>query len=374
MSRPTPSPSRAGRRPRTSSTSTGCARLPRRPSRTTRRARPRTAPPSATSRCASGSPSSTASTCRRSSSPTGRCRPTRSSSTRSSSPATRSSSSGRRTTARCSACASAAPTSGMIDLEPDGIDVDELAKRARRAACARSSRTSSPTSRTRPATRSRARSATGCCTSRATYDFVHLRGRPVRRSCASRARRCRRCSRSTETDRVVYASSFSKTVCPGIRVGYLVGPADLIAQDRQAARRTRTSRRTWSPSRSSTSSAASGRIRGSIETVKNALAERVERARRRRSQRELPDARFAAARGRLLHVGRAARGRRRRRAVHRGRRARRRVRQGHRTSCSRAARNTLRLAYSGVTADQIDEGVARLAEAVRAATGVAQTA
>ena len=28
-------------------------------------------------------------------------------------------------------------------------------------------------------------------------------------------------------------------------------------------------------------------------------------------------------------------------------------------------KNTLRLAYSGVTADQIDEGVARLADAVR---------
>ena len=30
---------------------------------------------------------------------------------------------------------------------------------------------------------------------------------------------------------VVYASSFSKTVCPGIRVGFLIGPAELIARD-----------------------------------------------------------------------------------------------------------------------------------------------
>src|SRR4051812_20982663 len=33
-----------------------------------------------------------------------------------------------------------------------------------------------------------------------------------------------------EAGKVVYASSFSKTVCPGIRVGYLVGPAALIKQ------------------------------------------------------------------------------------------------------------------------------------------------
>ena len=33
---------------------------------------------------------------------------------------------------------------------------------------------------------------------------------------------------------VVYASSFSKTVCPGIRVGFLVGPAELIKPDRRA--------------------------------------------------------------------------------------------------------------------------------------------
>src|SRR6201995_3214962 len=33
-----------------------------------------------------------------------------------------------------------------------------------------------------------------------------------------------------EAGRVVYASSFSKTVCPGIRVGYLVGPQPVIKQ------------------------------------------------------------------------------------------------------------------------------------------------
>ncbi|MBM3665868.1 MAG: PLP-dependent aminotransferase family protein [Actinobacteria bacterium] len=32
-----------------------------------------------------------------------------------------------------------------------------------------------------------------------------------------------------EADRVIHASSFSKTVSPGVRVGYLVGPADVIA-------------------------------------------------------------------------------------------------------------------------------------------------
>ncbi len=35
---------------------------------------------------------------------------------------------------------------------------------------------------------------------------------------------------SMDPEAVVYACSFSKTVCPGIRVGYLVGPEDLIAQ------------------------------------------------------------------------------------------------------------------------------------------------
>ena len=49
-------------------------------------------------------------------------------------------------------------------------------------------------------------------------------------SSASRATRSRRCSSSTSGDRVVYASSFSKTVAPGVRVGYFVLPAALRAE------------------------------------------------------------------------------------------------------------------------------------------------
>src|SRR3954463_2371438 len=40
------------------------------------------------------------------------------------------------------------------------------------------------------------------------------------------------------SDRVVYASSYSKTVCPGIRVGYLCGPAELIAHVERTATNT----------------------------------------------------------------------------------------------------------------------------------------
>ena len=91
-------------------------------------------------------------------------------------------------------------------------------------------------------------------------------------------------------DRVVYASSFSKTVCPGIRVGYLVGSESLIAGS-SSAPPTRTSRRTWSPSRSSTSSAGRGRSSDSIETVRDALRDRAD-ALAEALRSELPEARF----------------------------------------------------------------------------------
>ena len=126
---------------------------------------------------------------------------------------------------------------------------------------------------------------------------------------------------------VVYASSFSKTVCPGIRVGYLVGPAALIDELRALATNTYIS-----PNMVAQSIVhrfcVSGRLDRSIATVKAALAERVDvltagaRARAARGALRRP-------RRRLLHVGRAARGDRRRRPLPRGPGAGRALREGH---------------------------------------------
>ena len=73
---------------------------------------------------------------------------------------------------------------------------------------------------------------------------------------------------------VVYASSFSKTVCPGIRVGFLIGPAELVA--RIVVRATNTY---ISPSMVDAAIVyefcVSGAIERSIERVRGALQERV---------------------------------------------------------------------------------------------------
>jgi 2-aminoadipate transaminase len=165
-----------------------------------------------------------------------------------------------------------------------------------------------------------------------------------------------------QNEQVVYASSFSKTVCPGIRVGYLVGPADLIGAIVKRATNTYIS-----PNMVAQSIVyefcSSGRIRDSIDTVKTALAERVKLL-AAALERDLPDARFVAPEGGYfmwvelpedtdvdaLFTAAAERGV----AFVKGT-----------DFLLEGGRNTLRLAYSGVTADQIDEGVARLAEAYR---------
>src|SRR3954449_6835470 len=92
------------------------------------------------------------------------------------------------------------------------------------------------------------------------------------------------------TDHVVYASSFSKTVAPGIRVGYLAGPTDVISAIQKIATETYIS-----PSMVSESIVnefcRSGAIDRSIETVKGALRERVGKL-SGALDRELPDAKF----------------------------------------------------------------------------------
>jgi 2-aminoadipate transaminase len=93
-----------------------------------------------------------------------------------------------------------------------------------------------------------------------------------------------------EEDRVVYASSFSKTVCPGIRVGYLVGPAELIARIVRSATNTYISPNMVAQSIVN-QFVRTGRIRGSIETVKAALRERAGRL-AEALNRELSEARF----------------------------------------------------------------------------------
>jgi DNA-binding transcriptional MocR family regulator len=158
---------------------------------------------------------------------------------------------------------------------------------------------------------------------------------------------------SMDPERVVYASSFSKTVCPGIRVGYLVGPASLIAAVAELATNTYIS-----PSMVSQSIVyefcASGAIDSSIETVRTALAKRaltLDVALRR----ELPGYFMwvtlpAGTDVRVLHKAAAEHG----------------VSFVKGTDfLLEGGENTLRLAYSGVTPEQIDEGVTRLAAAYR---------
>ena len=96
-------------------------------------------------------------------------------------------------------------------------------------ACGRSSRTSSRTTRTRPASRSRWPKRHALLDLAAEYGFtifeddpyadIRFRGEPLPSMLSL-----------DEHGVVVHASSFTKTVCPGVRVGYLVGPAPLIAE------------------------------------------------------------------------------------------------------------------------------------------------
>src|SRR5919112_73076 len=98
-----------------------------------------------------------------------------------------------------------------------------------------------------------------------------------------------------ETGAVVYASSFSKTIAPGIRVGYLVGPAELIGALRRRATETYISPNMVAQAIVA-EFCASGAIDQSIATVKAALGARVQRL-VAALERELPEAKFQAPEG-----------------------------------------------------------------------------
>jgi 2-aminoadipate transaminase len=159
---------------------------------------------------------------------------------------------------------------------------------------------------------------------------------------------------------VVYASSFSKTVCPGIRVGYLVGPPDLIARIVKIATSTYISPNMVAQGIVN-QFCRSGAIDRSIATVRDALRERARTLCDALSE-QLPDARFVAPEGgyflwvdlpdgtdvAALFDAAAARG----------------VQFVKGTDfVLEGGESSLRLAYSGVTPAEIREGVTRLAEA-----------
>jgi DNA-binding transcriptional MocR family regulator len=176
---------------------------------------------------------------------------------------------------------------------------------------------------------------------------------------------------SMDAGRVVYASSFSKTVCPGIRVGYLVGPAELIATIVKIATSTYIS-----PSMVSQAIVhqfcVSGALDSSIETVKAALRERAGTL-CEALHRELPQARFVEPEGGYflwLDLPRgtdvAAM------FTLAGERGVQFVKGSD--FVLEGGDSSLRLAYSGVTPEQIEEGVTRLAEVYREITGKERSA
>ncbi|HWI72295.1 MAG TPA: PLP-dependent aminotransferase family protein, partial [Baekduia sp.] len=173
------------------------------------------------------------------------------------------------------------------------------------------------------------------------------------------------------TGSVVYASSFSKTVCPGIRVGYLVGPAERISEIQRLATNTYIS-----PNMVAQSLVyefcASGDIDRSIATVKAALAARVKRLTDALA-RELPEAKYQAPEGGYFMWVELPEGTEIDRVFEEANARGVAIVKGT-DFLLEGGENTLRLAYSGVTEDQIDEGVARLAEAVKAASGAPATA
>jgi DNA-binding transcriptional MocR family regulator len=160
---------------------------------------------------------------------------------------------------------------------------------------------------------------------------------------------------------VVYASSFSKTVCPGVRVGHLIGPAGLIA--RIVARATNTY---ISPSMVDGAIVhefcVSGALERSIATVRVALEERAGTLGQELGER-LPDCSFVAPDGGyFLWLALPA-------GIEPGALLAAAAERGLAIVSGDdfvidGGSGAVRLAYSGVRPDEIRDGAARLAQAI----------
>jgi DNA-binding transcriptional MocR family regulator len=167
---------------------------------------------------------------------------------------------------------------------------------------------------------------------------------------------------------VVYASSFSKTVCPGIRVGYLVGPQELIARIARRATNTYISPNMVSQAIVHQFCLA-GALDRSIETVKTALAARVE-ALADALATELPGAQFVAPDGGYFMWVTLPEGVDAERLAIAASQLNVALVKGSDFMLD-GGNDAVRLAYSGVTPDEIREGVRRLGEAARSLSGAA---
>lgn len=165
---------------------------------------------------------------------------------------------------------------------------------------------------------------------------------------------------------VVHASSFTKTVCPGVRVGYLIGPTQVIDDIAKSATNLYISAGQVAQGMVH-EFCASGDIGRSIATVKDALGRRAaqlaESLRARIPGVELtePDGGYFlwVKLPEDVHVDKLLPA-----AAERGVA----VVKGS-DFLMEGGEHELRLAFSAVTEDQIDEGVRRLAEAIEAVRG-----
>jgi 2-aminoadipate transaminase len=160
---------------------------------------------------------------------------------------------------------------------------------------------------------------------------------------------------------VVAAGSFTKTVCPGVRVGYLIGSSTVIADIAKRAVNVYISPNMLSEV-TVHQFCVSGDIDRSIATVRQALQQRASLL-AAALRREIPGCQFVEPDGGYflwvdlpedidagkLFIAAAARGV----AVVKGS-----------DFLLEGGEHSLRLAYSAVLTDQVDEGVARLAAAV----------